>query len=175
MSLLNNKKNNSGIRQLNQIDNQINNLNHNKDNIKTKNDNIIKKSKEIKNEVNGEEEEEEEEEEEGEEPNNINEDDLNDDNNENEEEEDDEEEENLSLLESYKYKLNFMENIYLYPRPKTNFILYKNKNNNNNFISNPNNTEIIPSVRAYFTNIEELNSSIKLIRPSQYIIPYDYK
>ena len=68
-----------------------------------------------------------------------------------------------------------MENINLYPRPKTNFILYKNKNNNNNFISNPNNTEIIPSVRAYFTNIEEINSSIKLIRPSQYIIPYDYK
>ena len=33
------------------------------------------------------------------------------------------------------------------------------------------NIEVIPSSRAYFTNIEESNSYIKLIRPSQYILP----
>ena len=91
---------------------------------------------------------------------------------ENEEEEDDYE--NLSILESYKYKLNYSDNIRLYPRPKTNYILYQNSNYNNTYISNPKNKEEIPSVRALYTNIEELNSSIKLIRPSQYVIPYNY-
>ena len=169
MSLLNNKKNNSGIRQLNQIDNIINNVNNKP---KPKIENNIQKNKEIIGDENNEEEEEEEEEEEGDDDN-INEEEYieeNEDEN-NEEEEDDE---NLSILDSYRYKLNYVDNINFFPRLKTNFILYKNSKNENNFVSNPNNQEEIPSIRSDYINIEDLNSSIKLIRPSQYIIPYNY-
>ena len=169
MSLLNNKKNNSGIRQLNQIDNIINNVNNKP---KPKIENNIQKNKEIIGDENNEEEEEEEEEEEGDDDN-INEEEYieeNEDEN-NEEEEDDE---NLSILDSYRYKLNYVDNINFFPRLKTNCILYKNSKNENNFVSNPNNQEEIPSIRSDYINIEDLNSSIKLIRPSQYIIPYNY-
>ena len=164
-----------GIRQMNQIDDEVNNENNKVNNKNNKEQNNNK----ITNEENEEEEEDEDEEEEessntneGNDGNNDNDGD-NDDDNENEEEEEDNED-NLSILESYKYKLNYIDDIQLYPRPKTNFIIYKNSKKNNTFISNPNNNELIPSVRAYFNNIEELNSSIKLIRPSQYIIPYNF-
>ena len=158
---LKNKNNNSGINQKNQMDNNLNS-----------NDNNEKNHKAIY-EDNNEEEEEEEEEEEGDFSNNVYDEQYNEEfggNNENEEEEDDE---NLSLLESYKYKFTYVENIKLFPRPKTNFIIYRNSKNDNKYFSNPNNKEQIPSVKSYFNNIEELNSSIKLIRPSQYIIPYN--
>ena len=130
-----------------------------------------------KEKIEEENEEEEDEEEEEEEDSNSN---INNENNEfyendtegNENEEEEEDEQNLSLLESYKYKLNYMENIKLYPRPKANSIIYRNSKNDNKYTSNPNNNEPKPSIRSSFTNIEELNSSIKLIRPSQYIIPY---
>lgn len=171
MSLLKNKNNNSGIKQLNQIENEINNINNKQ--ISNK-ENNVKKNNEITNEDNYEVEQEDDEEEEEENSNNINGEEFNEENiaDENEEEEEDDED-NLSILESYKYKLNYIENIELYPRPKTNYILYKNSKNNNDYISNPNNKDEVPSVRAYYTNIEELNSSLKLIRPSQYIIPYN--
>ena len=177
MSLLKNRKNNSGIRQLNQIDNTINNI---ADKPKPKIENNIQKTKELINKENNEndeeEDDEEEEEEEGDEDNinEINEDYYNEEN-EDEDNEEEEDEENLSILESYKYHLNYSDNIFLFPRPKTNFILYKNSKNENKFVSNPNNQEEIPSIRADYIDIEDLNSSIKLIRPSQYVIPYNYK
>ena len=172
MSLLKGKSNNSGIKQLNQIENEINNnLSNTKVNTKPNSENNIQNNKEIISEENEDDEEEEEEEEENE---NLNEEELNDDNSGENENEEEEEDDNLSILESYKCKLDYFDNHRLYPRPKTNFIFYKNSDNTNNFISNPNNTDNIPSVRAYFKNIEEFNSSIKLIRPSQYIIPYNY-
>ena len=164
MSYFKNQKNNNGIRQLNQIDNEINNNINNK---------IINNNNEIINEENEEEDDEDEEEEEN--SNDINEDQYNEDNFDNENEEEEDDEDNISLLDSYKTKLNYIDNIEFFPRPKNNYIIYKNSTNNNNYKSNPNNTELIPSVRAYFNNIEELNSSLKLIRPSQYIIPYNYK
>ena len=163
MSLLENK-NNSGIKQLNQIsefsENPLNNDNNNNE--------IDSNQKE------SEEEEEEEEEEEVEDNNNNNNNIQENENIEegNEENEDGEiDEENLSLVSLYKYKLNYDDRIIIYPRLKTNFLIYKNSKSENIFLSNSDNTEIKPSVRAYFTNIEGNNSSIKLIRPSQYIIP----
>ena len=163
MSLLENNKNNSGIKQLNQISEYSENFNNNNinDNINSQIDSNQKES-----------EDEEEEDEDNEDDNNISEKENN--NEENEEGESEEiDEENLSLLSLYKYRLNYDDRIELYPRPKTYYLFYKNLNMENNFISTPNNIEIIPSVRAYFTNIEESNSSIKLIRPSQYLIPYN--
>ena len=172
MSLLENK-NNSGIKQLNQIsefsENQLNNDNNNQE--------IDSNQKESE-----EEEEEEEEREEGEEDVEDNNNSNNNNNNNMQETENIEEgneenessdidEENLSLVSLYKYKLNYDERINIYPRLNTKFLIYKNSKSENNFISNSDNPEIKPSVRAYFTNIEETNSSIKLIRPSQYIIP----
>ena len=158
MSLLENKKN-SRIKQLN----QISEYSENKNNKLNSKNNITKDSlqKENKNE--------EEEDEEEEEDDNISEGEYNEGNEEDEEEEIDEE--NLSLLSLYKYKLNYDDNIKLYPRPDTNSFIYKNLNSENKYISNQMNIEVIPSSRAYFTNIEESNSYIKLIRPSQYIIP----
>jgi len=166
MSLLQNK-NNSGIKQLNQIsefsENPLNNDNNNKE--------IDSNQKESEE---GEEEEEEEEEEDVEDNNNNNNniqenENIEEGNEENEDEEIDEE--NLSLVSLYKYKLNYDDRIIIYPRLKTNFLIYKNSKSENIFLSNSDNIEIKPSVRAYFTNIEGNNSSIKLIRPSQYIIP----
>ena len=175
MSLLENKKNNSGIKQLNQISEFIEGQTVNNNN------NIQKDSNENRSEEEEEEEEEDEEEEEGTEQEqdgtkysdnnkNILEKENIEENEENEEEEEIEEG-NLSLLSLYKYRLNYDDNLYLYPRPKTNFIKYKNSKSENIYISDSNNTEKRPSVMSYFTNIEESNSSIKLIRPSQYIIP----
>ena len=176
MSLLENKKNNSGIKQLNQISEFIEGQTVNNNN------NIQKDSNENRSEEEGEEEEEDEEEEEGTEQEqdgtkysdnnkNILEKENIEENEENEEEEEEIEEGNLSLLSLYKYRLNYDDNLYLYPRPKTNFIKYKNSKSENIYISDSNNTEKRPSAMSYFTNIEESNSSIKLIRPSQYIIP----
>ena len=167
MSLLENKNNNSGIKQLNQIseftDNQTNNITNNKE---------IDSNQKGNEEEEEEEEEESSEEEEGEEDNNNNKSEKENIEEGNEEYENEEiDEENLSLVSRYIYKLNYDDRINLYPRPKKNFLLYKNSHSENNFISNSNNTEKKPSVRAYFTNIEESNSSLKLIRPSQYIIP----
>ena len=162
MSLLEIKNNNSGIKQLNQISEFIENKNENDNNTQIDN-NINEKEEE------DEEDEEEEEEENDEDKNNSSEKDNY--SEENEEEEIDEE--NLSLLSLYKYRLNYEENIYLYPRPKTNIIKYKNSQKENTYISDPSNTDSKPSVFAYFTNIEDTNSSLKLIRPSQYIIPHN--
>ena len=167
MSLLKNKNNNSGINQIN-TNNNINNKNE-KNNNENNNEDI--------NEEDSEEEEEEEDDEEYANNNNEEEEDCNediegDDDLENEEEEENEED-NLSLLESYKSKFSYIENIRDYPRPKSNFIIYQNSKKENTFYSGPNNGELVPSVKAYFNNIEEFNSSIKLIRPSQYVIPYD--
>ena len=167
MSLLNKPKNNSDINKIKSTSDS-NNKNINED-------------KKILNEQIGEEEEEEEEEEEKEEEeeskngNEYEEKDVEEDENENgkENEEEEEDEENLSLLDSYKYRLNFIDNLKLYPRPKTELIIYKGENNDIKYTSNSNNKEAIPSVRAYFINIEESNSSLKLIRPSQHVIPHN--
>ena len=152
MSLLENNKNNSGIKQLNQISEYSEIINNNNIN-DNKNSQIDSNQKES--------EDEEEEDEDNEDDNNISEKENN--NEENEEGESEEiDEENLSLLSLYKYRLNYDDRIELYPRPKTYYLFYKNLNMENNFISTPNNIEIIPSVRAYFTNIEESNSSIQV-------------
>jgi len=169
MSLLNKPKNNSDIRRT-------------KSDINNKDNNEEKKILNEQNEEEEEDEEEEEEEEEEGESKNGNEyeekggaEDENENQNENgnENEEEEEDEENLSLLDSYKYRLNFIDNLKLYPRPKIDLIIYKGENNDIKYTSNSNNKEAIPSVRAYFTNIEESNSSLKLIRPSQHVIPHN--
>ena len=162
MSLLENKNNNTGIKQLNQISEFNENYNNNNSNNNNLQTNI--------NETENEEEEEEEDEDE----NNISEKENNEGNEENEEEEEIDEE-NLSLLSLYKYKLNYDDRINIYPRPNNIFLIYKNSNSENIFTSYSNNIEVIPSVKSYFINIEESNSSIKLIRPSQYIIPNNIK
>ena len=160
MSLLKDKKNKTGIKQLN----QISEFSENTDNKTKDNKNI---SKGLKQKENAEEEEEEE----GEDYKKYLSEGDNIEGNEEDDEYEEIDEENLSLLSLYKYKLNYDEKIKLYPRPETSSIIYKNSNSENTFISNQNNIEIKPSVRAQFTNIEESNSYIKLIRPSQYLIP----
>ena len=159
MSLLENKKNNSRIKQLNQISEYSEN-----------NNDKIKNNKNKAKDLNQKENEEEEEDEEDSKNNNVSEEEYNE-GNEEEDEYEEIDEENLSLLSLYKYKLNYDEKMKLYPRPETSSIIYKNSNSENNFVSNQNNIEIKPSVRAQFINIEESNSYIKLIRPSQYLIP----
>ena len=156
MSLLENKNNNTSIKQLNQISEFSENPNNN-----SNNNNL---------QTNINETEDEEEEEEDEDENNISEKDNNEGNEENEEEEEIDVE-NLSLLSLYKYKLNYDDRINIFPRPNNIFLIYKNTKSENTFTSDSNNIEIIPSVKSNFINIEESNSSIKLIRPSQNIIP----
>jgi len=159
MSLLENKKNNSRIKQLNQISEYSEN-----------NNDKIKNNKNKAKDLNQKENEEEEEDEEDSKNNNVSEEEYNE-GNEEEDEYEEIDEENLSLLSLYKYKLNYDEKMKLYPRPETSSVIYKNSNSENDFVSNQNNIEIKPSVRAQFINIEESNSYIKLIRPSQYLIP----
>ena len=166
MSLFKNKNNNNDIKQLNQI------TKYTEKQIKDNKNNIEIYSYQKENEE-GEEEDDDEEEDDNEEDSNISEMENTEENEEKEQEEI--EEENLSLLNLYKYKLKYDERIIIYPRPKTNFLKYKNSNSENYFVSDINNIEKKPSVRAHFINIEESNSSIKLIRPSQYIIPNNIK
>jgi hypothetical protein len=159
MSLFENKNNNNGIKQLNQISKFTENQINDKKNNSNKEEN---------------EEGEEDEDEEGDDDNNISEIEYIEEEDE-EKEQEEIEEENLSLLSLYKYKLKYDERIIIYPRPKNNFIIFKNSNLENYFFSDLNNIGKRPSIRANFINIEESNSSIKLIRPSQYIIPNNIK
>ena len=167
MSLLEKNKNNSGIKQLNQISEYT--LNSSNNNNITNRESYSKKSESEEEE---EEEEEEENENDDEEHNILNEEKDNIEKSNEEDEEEEIDEENLSLLSLYKYRLNYDEKIYIYPRPKTSYSLfYKNKNNENIFISSSDNIDNIPSVKSFYKNIEEYNSYAKLIRPSQYILP----
>ena len=157
-------------------------MNEKCNNVNKRNNNLDKNQ--LEGEEDDEEEEEDGEEEEGEEEEDKNDSNMNNleqscedgDEEEDEDELDDgENEQNLSILESYQEKINYFEDLKLFPRPKTNFILYKNSNNKNEYNPIQNNKDKIPSSRAYFTQNEELNSSIKLIRLSHHIIPYNYK
>jgi len=87
-----------------------------------------------------------------------------------------EKEYNLILIEKYKLELKKKNyNPKKFPRPKISDLLYRNYDNKNIYLSKPGNYESIPSVASSFINIEEMNSSIKLIRPTQHIIPYNLK
>jgi len=87
-----------------------------------------------------------------------------------------EKEYNHILIEKYKSELKKKNyNPKKFPRPKISDLLYRNYDNKNIYLSKPGNYESIPSVTSSFINIEEMNSSIKLIRPTQHIIPYNLK
>ena len=109
MSLLTNKTNNNRMKLMDNLIGNENNNGYNK--IYSNKSNNTEKDKEY----------ELEEEEEGEEESNNEEEYYEEyigDENEEEEEDDDDDDDNLSILESYKYKLNYSDNIRLYPRPK---------------------------------------------------------
>ena len=87
-----------------------------------------------------------------------------------------EKEYNHILIEKYKSELKKKNyNPKKFPRPKISDLLYRNYDNKNIYLSKPGNYESIPSVTSSFINIEEMNSSIKLIRPTQHMIPYNLK
>lgn len=87
-----------------------------------------------------------------------------------------EKEYNHILIEKYKSELKKKYyNPKKFPRPKINDLLYKNYDNKSIYLSKPGNYESIPSVISLFINVEDMNSSIKLIRPTQHIIPYNLK
>ena len=80
-----------------------------------------------------------------------------------------------SLIKEYKLELNKKYKPYKFPRPRTSDIIYKNFNCQNIYLSKPGNYELIPSVLSSYINIEDMNSSLKLVRPTQHIIPYNIK
>ena len=82
---------------------------------------------------------------------------------------------NNLIIKDYKLELNKKYKIYKFPRPKTKDLIYINQNNLNYYLSKPGNYELIPSVISSFVNIENMNSSLKLIRPTQHVIPYNLK
>ena len=87
-----------------------------------------------------------------------------------------EKEYNHIFIENYKSELKKKNyNPKKFPRPKISDLLYKNYDNKNIYLSKPGNYESIPSVISSFINIEDMNSSIKLIRPTQHLIPYNLK
>ena len=79
------------------------------------------------------------------------------------------------LLLNYKIKLGQSPKPKRFPRPNTNDLIFNSLKNDNIYLSRPNNYDIIPPVISFFYNIEDMNSSIKLIRPSQHKIPYNLK
>ena len=82
---------------------------------------------------------------------------------------------NNLIIKEYKIELNKKYKINKFPRPRTKDLIYKNDINQNYFLSKPSNYESIPSVISSFLNIEDMNSSLKLIRPTQHIFPYNLK
>ena len=108
--------------------------------------------------------------------NNDNENDENNSDSSSEENNNSEKEYNHILIEKYKSELKKKYyNPKKFPRPKISDILYKNYDKKNIYLSKPGNYDSIPSVISSFINIEDMNSSIKLIRPTQHIIPYNLK
>ena len=79
------------------------------------------------------------------------------------------------LIKEYKLELNKKYIPLQFPRPKSSDLFYNNYNNSNIYLSKPDNYELIPSSISYFKNKEDINSSIKLIRPTQHVIPIQIK
>ena len=97
-----------------------------------------------------------------------------------EEEEEEKEKENIyeynnKIIKDYKLEINKKYIPLKFPRPKTKDLIYINYNKENIYLSKPGNYELIPSVITSFINVEDMNSSIKLIRPTQHVIPYNLK
>ena len=82
---------------------------------------------------------------------------------------------NQTIIKEYKLELDKKYKLYKFPRPKTSDLIYKNFNCQNIYLSKPNNYELIPSVFSSYINIEDMNSSLKLIRPTQHITPCNIK
>ena len=81
---------------------------------------------------------------------------------------------NQILIKNYKSEINKKYNPNNFPRPKTSDLIYNN-HNKNIYFSKTLNYNSIPSVISSFINKEEINSSLKLIRPTQHVIPYKLK